>query len=155
MMFLIGIASISVQAEDSERTRKSLRGIGAISVLVEELPDNAKVLGLSKDTMQNDVEFKHRSAGMRVVTNKEDLQLPGMPTLYVNINLTDGVKAANIEIELGQNVWLERNGQLATTTTTWSTGYLFANPTAQGIRNALKDRVDMFLNAWLSVNPKK
>jgi hypothetical protein len=29
------------------------------------------------------------------------------------------------------------------------------NPTAQGIRSVVKDQVDQFLNAWLSINAKK
>ena len=36
-----------------------------------------------------------------------------------------------------------------------ATMQVVGNPTAQIIRNQIKDHVDMFLNDWLSVNPKK
>jgi hypothetical protein len=92
----IQLASLPGQAQDSERTRESLRGISALEVVVEDLPDGAKLLGLTKESIQTDVELKLRLAGIRVVTQKEDLQLPGMPTLYVGVNLTNGAGAGRV-----------------------------------------------------------
>jgi hypothetical protein len=123
-------------------------------VLVEDLPDSAKILSLSKDTIQTDVELKLRLAGIRVVTDDEDAKLPGSPALYVNLNLTDDARVAHVDVELEQNATLERNTLWTPRITTWSTGVLLSNPTAQGIRDAVKDHVDTFLNAWFSVNPK-
>lgn len=154
-MFLYGISSPPAPAQDTERTRRSLKGITAIEVLVEDLPDGAKLLGLTKESIKTDVELKLRLAGIRVVTPEESLMIPGMPELYVNITLTDGAEAGSIDVQLNQNVMLERNGQLAIGATTWDTGVLLSHPTAEGIRNSTKDHVDKFLNAWLSSNPKK
>jgi hypothetical protein len=154
-VLLIGISSPPIQAQDTERRRATLKGISALSVLVEDLPNGAKVLGLTRESIQTDVELKLRLAGIRVVTDQEDLSLPGMPSLSVVVNLTESAKSASIDIELHQNAFLERNGQLVVDVTTWGTGGLAANPTAQDIRNYIKDHVDKFLNAWLSVNPKK
>ncbi|PYU66748.1 MAG: hypothetical protein DMG49_21105 [Acidobacteria bacterium] len=76
--------------------------------------------------------------------------------MYVNVNVSDSsARAASIDVELDQNALLERNGEFAIGVTTWSTGAVIVNPNVQGVRNWIKDDVDKFLNAWLSVNPKK
>jgi hypothetical protein len=110
-------------------------------VLVEDLPDGAKVLGLTKDAIQTDVELKLRLAGMRVVTTQEEVaKLPGSPSLYVNVNVSDSrAGAASVDVELDQNAVLERNGKFTIGVTTWTTGTVIVNPSVQGIRNWIKD----------------
>ena len=135
--------------------QKESRGISDINVEVESLSDGAKALGLSAETIQTDVELKLRLAGIRVVTEKEVLELPGMPTLYVVITVPNSARAVSMGIQLQQNVLLERNGQRAVGAKTWDVGAVGVNLTAQDVRDQIKDMVDMFLNAWLSVNPKK
>ncbi len=92
---------------------------------------------------------------MRVVTQDESFKLPGAPYVYPRVTMTDGARAAHIELELRRNALLTRDRQPVHAVGTWRTGYIFANPTAQAIRDKIKDQVDEFLNAWLSVNPKK
>lgn len=153
--FLIGLTSPPVQSEDTEDTRATLKGISALSVLIQPLPDGAKTLGLTKEAIQTDVELKLRLAGIRIVTMEEALYLPGDPYLYVNVNVTADTKAANIDVELCQDAVLARNAQLAHGVTTWNIAGVVQKPDAQYIRDRTKDFVDSFLNAWLSVNPKK
>jgi len=157
IVFVIGVGSPSVPAQSGEFSNATLKGISTVYVLVESLSNGAKGLGLSKDIIQTDAELKLRLAGIRVVTQKESrtFKIPGSPHIYINVTSTDSAMAASIHVELGQNVQLERNGEFAPGVTTWSTGYLFLNPNAQAIRDKIKDKVDEFLNAWLSVNPKK
>ena len=149
------LTSSSTQANDSEISRKSLQGIRAVSVEVEDLSDGAKALGLSAETVRTDVELKLRLAGVRVVTADEVLQIPRMPTLYVDAEVSSCSKAESISVALQQNVRLERNGQSAVGATTWDVGVIGLNLNAEDIRDKIKDLVDQFLNAWLSVNPKK
>jgi hypothetical protein len=118
-----------------------------MSVNVEDLSGGAKLLGLTAETIQTDVELKLRLAGMRVVTNKEVIELPGMPTLYVDAQVLSNAKAVSIRVELQQNVLLERNGQHAVGVTTWDVGAVGMNLAAQDIRDKIKDLVDTFLNA--------
>jgi len=151
-VLLIGTASPTVRADDSEESRVSLKGITAVHVLVEDLHDDAARIGLTKESIQTDVELKLIMAGMHVVTREDWLKLPGAPRLYVNVNVLPP-QAASIEVELDQNVLLQRNGQLVISANTWNLSGVLANPTSQGIRNQIKDRVDKFLSAWLSVNP--
>jgi hypothetical protein len=154
-VFLIGLSSPLIRAQDTENRRGTLKGISAILVIVETLPDGAKGLGLTEETIRTDVELKLRLAGMRAVTENEVFKLPGNPALYIRVTVTDSGEAAFIDLQLYQNVVLERNGQSALAVTTWSTGTLLSGPSSQGVRNITKDLTNIFLNAWLSVNPKK
>jgi len=146
-VFVLGVASRSTAAQDTDFDAASLTGVGAIKVLVEDLPDGAKLLGLSADMIQTDVELKLRLAGMRVVT-------AGRPYLYVRVTLTDDAQAASIEVQLRQSVLLVSNSQ-RTIGSTWGMTTLISHPNTEVIRNTIKDAVDRFLNAWLSVNSKK
>jgi hypothetical protein len=154
-MFLIGVRSPSIQAQDNDFSRATLKGISAVFVEIEPLPDSGKTLGLTAETIQTDVELKLRLAGIRVVTPEEGYKLPGSPYVYVILTLTPNANAAYINVQLVQNVLLERNGEHVYGVPTWDTGYIMPVPTSQRIRDTIKDKVDVFLNAWLSVNPKK
>jgi hypothetical protein len=152
-VLLIGITSPSVRAQTEMNA--TLKGISTVAVIVEQLHDEAKVLGLTTEMIQTDVELKLLLAGMRVVTQKEIMNFPGSPFVYVNVQLAGNFKAASIDLYLSQNAQLERNGQSATAVVTWFRSAIGTDPTAQDVRNMTKDLADQFLNAWLSVNPKK
>ena len=156
-MFLIGLSSVSVRAQEKDATSTNLKGLSALCVLVEELPPGAlKILHLTAETIQSDVELKLRLAGMRVVTQEECHGLPGAPFVYVKVILPKNAGVTSIDIELHEDVRLERNGQFAAGVGTWVTsGLIWSNPTGQDIRDEVRNLVDEFLNAWLSVNPKK
>jgi hypothetical protein len=154
-MLFIGSIPSFVRAQGDAFSNATLKGIGAVFVVIEDLPDGAKVLGLTREMLQTDVELKLRLAGIRVATEEEGSKLPGAPHIYTRVNLTDRANAASIEVNLEQNVLLERNGDLLIGAVTWQAGGVLGNPTAQGIRDRIKDLADEFLNDWLSVNPKK
>jgi len=129
---------------------KSLKGIDAVQVVID-LTDTGKVSDLDKYIVRTDVELKLRTAGMRVLSEEEDAKAPGSPYLYLNVNLVG--TAAAIEIQLMQTARLVRNDEIAVGAT-WSQRSLSTNSTAPVVRGLIKDQVDAFLNAWLSVNPK-
>jgi hypothetical protein len=130
----------------------SLMGLNTVKVAVETLPPGAAKLGLTEEAIQTDVELKLRLAGMRVVnTVAFDTEV-----LYVNVNATSDGRAVSIAVELQQGARLLRDPNIMIfTAVTWSTGSVTIYPTAQFIRDSIKEKVDIFLNAWLSVNPKK
>jgi hypothetical protein len=109
--------------QGSPATANTLKGLSGVQVLIEELNDAAKALGLDTAAIQTDVELKLHMAGLRVLSDEEEKSTPDRPWLYMNVNVVG--KAAAID------------------------------PTAESIRNQIKDYVDAFLNDWLSANPKK
>jgi hypothetical protein len=154
MMLLVGISSPAARAQ-TKYENDTLKGINALFVIVENLSSGATELGLTKEVLQTDVELKLRLAGISVVTQEAGVKLPGTPYLWVQVTVTEGAHAANIAVAVRQDVRLERNDGLAFGASTWDVNLTVASPTAQGIRDYNKDIVDQFLNAWLSVNPKK
>lgn len=60
----------------------------------------------------------------------------------------------NISCELWQTVSLVRNPSLEIHAITWSTAGLGVGD-IKDIRESIKEQVDQFINAYLSVNPKK
>ena len=147
-IILFAIAQVSpLFADDNEYTRQSLSGLTSLDVVVEDLPAGATKIGLTKDAIRTDVELKLRLAGMRVTTQF-------MEYLYIVVTVADDADGAYIKVELQQPVTLDRS-PISTFGATWSEGTLITNPSAQYIRTLIKDKVDKFLNAWLSVNPKK
>jgi hypothetical protein len=162
MVILAGLFPPFVHGQkNKEYAEATLKDIIAVCVAVESLPDSAKVIILAKEAIQTDVELKLRLAGMRVVTQEQSLSIFGRPCVYVNVTLlqiTDGkAQAANVKVELIQKVKLVRNEEIEEVVPTWEAGSLIStpNPTAEWIRDEVKDQVDKFLNAWLSVNPPK
>jgi hypothetical protein len=155
---LLAIAQLCpcpVLGSDSGFARKTLAGITGVSVVVEDVPPGAASLGLNKESIQTDTELKLRLAGMRVLTEKESLGMPGMPSLYIAVNVSPSGRAANVAVELQQNVRLVRDPTVLAFCTTWLAEVVAGNLNAQDTRDTVKDLVDKFLNGWLSVNPKK
>ena len=154
-MFLIGVRSPSGSAQEDKNSIATLKDISVLSAMVEDLPNSAKLLGLTQETIKTDVELKLRLAGIHVVAKEESEKLRGSPVVYVNLNLTDDARAANIDVEFQQNAVLDRNSMWTPRVTTWSKGIVVLSPTSQRIRDYVRDLIDKFLNDWLSVNPKK
>jgi hypothetical protein len=140
-------------ASDAKEARETLKGIKAIQVLVEDLRSEAERDGITKSQMQTDVELRLRQSGIQVVTDN-------LAYLYVNV---DALKLASVpgyaysvEVEFKQPVTTLLTGQSAVGST-WSVGSIGTTPltgASQNVREAVRDLVDRFINAYLSVNPK-
>jgi len=136
----------------------SLRGLKGVHVLVAKLPPDFEG-NLTREQIQTDVELKLRLVGIKVVSEKEQFSMPGRPYLYVTVcgvkTFTEGV-AWQIDIQLSQDVYLERDPKISVDATTWSVGRggFLGKMKIEEIRNEVKDLVDQFINDYLSVNPK-
>lgn len=157
---LLGLISASIGlAGDSSLSRKTLKGITALSVVIEDLGSKAPD-GLTQEQLQTDVELKLRMAGIHVSPPDE----PG-PYLYVQVTSDSSQNLAgrqtgyfyNVNLEFRQLVFLQRNKVVAVASTWGLEGIGISGPgmtTVQTIRDLVGDTVDKFMNAYLSVNPK-
>jgi hypothetical protein len=167
---LISNSSVfALMTRDDEGARLTLKGLKGVYVLVdlfEEEIDNLKKIGLSEETIRTDVEVKLRMAGINVVSRPDILKIPGAPHLRVEIA---GVTTAGsgkdlkqitstISVMLVQRTILERDLSISTYAVTWSrAGYAYGltnQDISDKIRSIVKDCMDRFINAYLSVNPK-
>jgi hypothetical protein len=126
-------------------------------VLVESLKPAVKQAGLSRGQLVTDVELRLRSSGIKVLTETQCHLTPGAPCLYLNVNaIPDGGDFVySICLELAQRVRLDRSPSAGVfVAPTWHTGEVGPDD-VNGIRQAVRDRVDDFANDFLSVNPRK
>ena len=151
-----------------ERTHKlpvdarSLVSVKSIYVLVEGLKENTKSGGLTEEQLKTDIELKLQLAGIKVNSREESLASKDGAHIYVNIN-TFGDKGSpfimyNASVVFTQRVTVLRSPFTTVFGTTWSKG-------AVGIRSkskfpetaqkAVKELMDLFLNDYLTANPKK
>jgi len=139
----------------------SLRGLTGVRVAVEDLRTEIKKdLPFDEDQIRVDVELELTMAGIKVLSEEERIKTPGNPHLYVNLTikrlLNMPIFYFDIEIDLRQGVYLDRNPNINLIGTTWETGVtgVIGNDKVSEIRNVIKDKLDIFIDDYLSVNPK-
>jgi hypothetical protein len=167
-LLVLIVGSSAAVAGDDQYSRATLAGIRGVGVLVENPVSGAKEMGLTATIIQTDVELKLRLAGIPVLTLDEALKEPGVPLLYISphvlIKENDNLWAADVSVELTQNVRLERDSTNANLVPTWYRSMLFNGKTGtlsqlqheipEQIRSGIKDLVDVFINAYLAMNPR-
>jgi hypothetical protein len=148
-------------AIDSKSNRATLRGLGGVAVLVENLPLEVEKDGLVKSKLQTEAELKLKMAGIKVLTREESLKTPGEPCLYINININiakteSDVYPYSIDALFIQKVYLVRDPKQTAYAVTWSTGGVgsITKPIVSQLQNNVEDILDLFIKAYLSENPK-
>jgi hypothetical protein len=158
------LASSSANGFDLEVTRATLRGIEGVHVLVEgNIDTHAQQAGLTQNQRQTAVELRLRKAGIRVVTQEQSRSMPGRPWLYVAVAVLKSppidVWAFTIYVEVRQMVSLTRAPEIVIPGSTWAASAgLYTVHTSmlqQTVRERLADVIDVFINAYLAVNPEQ
>ena len=157
-ILLLGLAAPAWPLNTQE-SRATLRGIPTIAVEVASLDPEAERVGLTKNQLQTDVELRLRKAGINVVSSPSGetaWSLLGLRVTFVKVEQLP-LYAFDIRLEFFQMVILLRDPGLRTVGSTWSinyTGFAGAGRT-RGVRDAVADLVDEFINAYLEQNPKQ
>ncbi len=145
---------------DSDAERATLKGLGEVYVLVEELKPDAERDGLSRSQLQTDAEGRLRRAGIRLLKQEETLNTPGTPTLYIRVTTSKsdgGMYAFSIEVRFQQSVFLDREPTIfhfsAPTWETSTVGTVGAD-NLRTVMDIVRNAVDRFVNAYGSVNPR-
>jgi len=175
-LLAVSIAILTITSSSSalfdrnqEDARSTLKGLRGIAVVVSfEADEMIRKIGLTEELIQADVELQMRSAGINLISKREDIKnVPGFPQLVIQVVgysiLTKGDKekgiAFFIQTELNQRMVLVRNPDINAMAGTWATSVVGLGYTDQGIatdiRNGVKDCVDAFIKAYLSVNSKR
>ncbi len=140
-------------AGEADPYRKTLQGIKEFSIFVEQIEPEIGKEGLTRQQIQKDVEQNVSQAGIKL-TNE------GMrPVLYVKVTTLkrDDLKGYiyDVDVNVRQDVKLLRDlffiGCRATTWSTSSVGFISG---LDLIKNIIKGQVDIFIDAYFSVNPK-
>ena len=134
--------------------------------ILENIPNEASQKGLTKEAILNDVEIKLRTAGMEVISddvfnNAKHAEKIKVMSLQVYVHIVPAMENSifvyDIDVSGLQNGFLERDELIAGSFITWQTGYfgIITSDHVIEVRNKIIDQIDIFLNAYLSVNPKK
>ena len=128
-------------------------------VLVDHIEQEARKYGLTREVLQAEVELKFRQNGIKVFSEEEQLQTPGMPFLYINVNViieeAKKFAAANIHVAFKQAVLLKRDTTKGCLATTWETGGISTcrPEELKDVREDVKSLIDQFINDYLAANP--
>jgi hypothetical protein len=156
---IIGFAIAETWAEgDTGQSRRTLRGLQGVNVLIESVQFELGQAGLSVQQLQADVELRLRHAGIPILTLAERGRVPGQPVLYITVKIElgfDGLTAFSIDVELNQMASLEIDTAPAVVAT-WSVGSVGTVDTARlySIRDRVRDKGDDFINAYFSIHPR-
>jgi hypothetical protein len=146
-------------ASDSEIDRASLKGLKGVFVLVEDLNPPEEQAGLKTADVQTDVEEKLKAAGIPLLSKTQDMDTPGMPTLYISVSVASSTASDlwpfSIDVNLEQQATLKRSPDtFVPTAVTWHVGSIGAvdKSNIRSIRDRVNEQVAKFVNAYLKVN---
>lgn len=156
VLFLVQLCSQSF-AGDSTRSRATLSGLRGVYVKVDRLGSEILKEGLTQQQIEEDVKHKLDSAGIKILSDTEGLRQLANPYLHVKPRIRKtktGLFLCFITIEFVQDARLVRNRSLLRPVPTWSVGVegaIYKN-FSEKVRNHIKDLMDRFTDAYLSVN---
>lgn len=140
--------------------RVTLAGLGAVHVVVNELGAEAAREGLTRSSLQAELESRLRQAGLRVLTPDEALTSSGRPTLELRVTLMRSAEAPQlyvygVALALRQQIRLTRDRAIESFAVTWSedpeVGTVGAGRLA-AVRDVVRAKVGRFITAWQTVN---
>ena len=157
LLLAVAIGLVTIISPQTDHKR-SLAGISSMHVLVEALNSEAKEDGLSESQLQTDAELKLRSAGIK-------LDPASIPHVYIQVTYIQarGQQAAPIgyvafcRVSFHQGAKLDSTG-IEMPVETWNEGGINTGPRStanDNLRKKVGDSVDMFINNYLAVNPKR
>jgi hypothetical protein len=146
------LTTSTTRAQDDDFSRRSLKGIKGVHIVVDLSPGIAEDSGLSTIALRTDIELKLQQASIPVLAT-------GDPYLYVGILVVPSSDKATwpyaVTVELHQPVALTRDSSITVQRAiTWNV-LRWGDVDKQNLRNLrtdVQDTVDMFINAYLAVN---
>ncbi|HET7057633.1 MAG TPA: hypothetical protein VFI05_02810 [Nitrospiraceae bacterium] len=138
-----------------EGKRDTLRDLTGVEVVLESFD----IEGLSGSLLKTDLEAQLDHAGIRVLRDKERLNQPGYPYLYVRLSLlrADPVHTYSLEISLNQTVTLTRYPSISIFAPTWwvhAVGVMSPLDVSL-LRTTVQDYLGKFIQAYQAVNPQE
>jgi hypothetical protein len=136
------------------RTLEGIKSVKAGIVLSSE------EYGISSHQLLNDVELRLRLAGIKVDSNSSQTLLVVVTIMKIEPSASSSVigRYGTVQIKLEEEVRLSRNPRISIMAPTWQSYlmYLHGPPDDFGkrCRDAVRDFTDVFINDYLSVNPK-
>lgn len=153
---LLIVTSITAHADDPVQ-RSTLKGLGAVRVLIAPLDASLSEEGLTEPALRAIVETRIRDAGIRPLAQNE--KAPGLPVLEVVVrgyrNPQIGIYSFSVGVQLDQLAKLERNPSITAMVTTWTsdtaTG-LLGKAMVGTLQMRVAEATDQFVKAYQGAN---
>jgi hypothetical protein len=150
-MIVLGLPVLQSKADEN------LKGLGRITVLVEDFGNDTAKVGISEVELKAIVELRLRQSGVAVDKIEDRKQ---QPYLYVAVHPMYLEKTDHFiistRVSLNEIVRLQRN-DTTTIATTWNKGNLTIAPrniSTEHIKQSVDSLLTFFLNDYLAANPK-
>ena len=145
-------------ASDGPLDRATLRGVAAVNVVIDPIPQDVEKEGPTDSKMRARIEAKLRDAGIRIDPASHEfvaLRLSAVRAARGRLNLSNPFAIA-ATISFYQPVTLVRDPQVHTATQTWEVATVVLAGAAE-VERACLDTADelaaRFVSAYRSVNP--
>jgi hypothetical protein len=140
--------------------RQSLRGLEGVHIIVRNLPAEIESKGLTKESLQKDVESKLNQAKIKVLSAREALFTEGAPSLDLDVKISElrhpSEKISgyiySIGVTLAQAVILGRDPKIALHADTWKLEDYGQASKLDEIRAKIKDMIDRFVISYQAAN---
>jgi hypothetical protein len=153
LIVALALAPALFAAGDGPLDRATLRGLKAVSVVVDPLDPELRKEGLSGPALQRKVEQRLQRAGIPVDANAVDFV--GLRILGAQAKRTSVALA--IDLGVYQAVVLVRDKQTKTATETWAVRSVVLSPPKQVYESSsetIDQLVDQLVTAYRAVNPQ-
>ena len=159
-VLLLAVLCDVATAKTSRQERASLKGVGPIWVVVEDLPADVKSSGVTDDSLQTQVELNLRRARIRVTTEQAYGKAAGVRgVLGVSVMIRKCSSApiwfGAISVVLSQVVTLQSGAPSPAVTWQNRSIFVLGNDRLLTLPKFLQPHIDSFVNDYLAANPKK
>ena len=158
VMIVAGRAT-NVRAQTQDDDLKSLRGLPGVGVIVRGLPDRSTDPAVNTtEEIRKDVEGQLAQAGIRVLTRTEVETTPSRPSLQIDFGFVRAAGDVDFYIvRVAVRQWAVLGSGQALSVRTFEDGtaeWTKAADRKDRVRNAVKEEVSRFVNAWGIANRK-
>jgi len=148
-------------ALDTPNERITLVGLTGVHVVVYDMRAEGDGEGLTRSTLQAEVEQRLRLAGLRPLRATEALKSAGRPTLELRLSLARSRQAHqlyvySVDLALRQQIQLARARTIESFAITWSEPAEVGTVEAAHlpvVLDAVRAKVKQFVAAWQAANP--
>jgi hypothetical protein len=161
----LGLPSVASSAEPIglDLGRESLRGLEGVYIIVMKLPAEIESKGLTRKSLQEDVESKLKQAKIKVLSVKEALFTEGVPSLDLDVKISDlrhpSEKCSGyvytIAVRLAQGVILSRDSKIVLQADTWKVEDYGQALKLDEIRSKVKNMIDTFVSSYQAANTEE
>jgi hypothetical protein len=152
--------SFSEAQAASKEERESLRGLRGVQVVIEDIAEDPRAEGLSKDRIRTTVERVLRSSGIPLLHNEDQDTVTSRAWLHVQVGTLKDVSgryAYMIRVFLRQKVFLEDGPSYAISAITWESPIVIGTIRGSNLRQLVvttEEKTKEFATDFLAQNPR-